>query len=232
MLAQLASGIAHEIRNPLNFINLSIDHLATLKSLQAVQGQTGPEDLIRKMKAEVQRINQMVTNFLDLGRELVLHPILLRVDLPVEEALGLNSQSIQDRGIFVERDYPDPSADGRNRHRQDEIVFSEPDHQRGGFHADRRDAEYPRSRPATDWVRPWSSRTPARASSRINSPTCSSLISPRKTRVPGSAWPLPDGSSKPTRAKSTSPAPRAMGPASRFRFPTPARRPSWNDGKS
>jgi hypothetical protein len=108
MLAQLASGIAHEIRNPLNFINLSIDHLGTLMSLSVAEGQAGPEDLIRKMKAEVQRINLMVTNFLDLGRELVLHPILLRVDLPVEEALGLNSQLIQDRGISVERDYPDP----------------------------------------------------------------------------------------------------------------------------
>ena len=106
MLAQLASGIAHEIRNPLNFISLSIDHLATLDLLKTAEGEAGPGDLLRKMKAEVRRINQMVTNFLDLGRELVLHPIQLRVDLPVEEALGLNSQLIQDRGISVQRNYP------------------------------------------------------------------------------------------------------------------------------
>ncbi|MFH1993537.1 MAG: ATP-binding protein [Pseudomonadota bacterium] len=108
MLAQLASGIAHEIRNPLNFISLSVDHLATLKYMGATDESGGPEDLIRKTKAEIRRVNQMVTNFLDLGRELVLHPICLRADLPVEEALGLNRHLIRDRGIAIERDYCDP----------------------------------------------------------------------------------------------------------------------------
>jgi hypothetical protein len=91
MLAQLASGIAHEIRNPLNFISLSIDHLSTAKFLEKADGEGGPADLIRKTKAEIQRMNQMVTNFLDLGRELIIHLMILRADLPVEEVLGLNS---------------------------------------------------------------------------------------------------------------------------------------------
>lgn len=108
MLAQLASGIAHEIRNPLNFISLSVDHLSTLKSVETAGGGDEPGDLIRKTKAEIQRVNQMVTNFLDLGRELVLHPIRLRADLPVEEALGLNGHRIRDLGIAIERDYCDP----------------------------------------------------------------------------------------------------------------------------
>ncbi|MBL7179485.1 MAG: two-component sensor histidine kinase, partial [Desulfobacterales bacterium] len=108
ILAQLASGIAHEIRNPLNFISLSVDHLATLKYMGATDEAGGPVDLIRKTKAEIRRVNQMVTNFLDLGRELVLYPIRLRADLPVEEALGLNHHLIRDRGIAIERDYCDP----------------------------------------------------------------------------------------------------------------------------
>jgi signal transduction histidine kinase len=108
MLAQLASGIAHEIRNPLNFISLSVDHLNTLNSVKASGGGEGAGELIRKTKVEIQRVNQMVTNFLDLGRELVLHPIHLRADLPLEEALGLNSHRIRDLGITVERDYCDP----------------------------------------------------------------------------------------------------------------------------
>jgi signal transduction histidine kinase len=113
MLAQLASGIAHEIRNPLNFISLSIDHLSTLKSTVAVTGQAFPEDLISKTKAEIKRVNQMVTNFLDLGRELVLHPIALRVDLPMEEVLGIQAPLLKDRRVIVERDYcnPMPSLD-------------------------------------------------------------------------------------------------------------------------
>ena len=106
--AQLASGIAHEIRNPLNFISLSIDHLDNLKSFDRADGEAAPADLIRKIKTEIQRINQLVTNFLDLGREFVLRPLLLRADLVVEEALGLNSQLLRDHGISVERDYCDP----------------------------------------------------------------------------------------------------------------------------
>jgi len=108
MLAQLASGIAHEIRNPLNFISLSVDHLGTLESMGATDGQGGPGDLIRKTKAEIHRVNQMVTNFLDLGREFVLHPIRIRADLPVEEALSLNQQLIRDRGITLEKNYCHP----------------------------------------------------------------------------------------------------------------------------
>jgi signal transduction histidine kinase len=108
LLAQLASGIAHEIRNPLNFISLSVDHLATLNFVGSTEGQGAPGELIRKTKAEIQRVNQMVTNFLDLGREFVLHPIRLRANLPVEEALGLTGQRIRDLGISIERDYCDP----------------------------------------------------------------------------------------------------------------------------
>jgi len=108
MLAQLASGIAHEVRNPLNFISLCVDHLDTMKALRAVNGESKPEDLVRKMKAEIQRVNQMVANFLDLGRELLLHPVPLRADLAVEEALSLNGQLLRDKNISVQRDYCDP----------------------------------------------------------------------------------------------------------------------------
>jgi len=108
MMAQLASGIAHEIRNPLNFINLSIDHLSKVTSPGAAFEAELPADLIKKMKAEIGRVNQMVTNFLDLGREPVLHPIALRADLPVEEALGLSRHIIKDRNIAIEKDYCDP----------------------------------------------------------------------------------------------------------------------------
>ena len=108
MLAQLASGIAHEIRNPLNFISLTLDHLGNLKSFSSAENEDDPRDLIRKTKAEIQRVNQLVTNFLDLGRELVLRPMPLKIHLAVEEALGINSQLIRDHGIAVERSYCDP----------------------------------------------------------------------------------------------------------------------------
>ncbi len=108
MLAQLASGIAHEIRNPLNFISLSIDHLGSRAPSRDGGGDPGTGELVKKIKAEIQRVNQMVTHFLDLGRELTLSTLALRADLPVEEALGINSHLLRDRGISVERQYHTP----------------------------------------------------------------------------------------------------------------------------
>lgn len=73
-IGQLASGIAHEIRNPLNFINLSIDHL---------QSRFPPADphqreefiyLVSWMKSEIHRLNTMITNFLTYGKPLKLEP--------------------------------------------------------------------------------------------------------------------------------------------------------------
>ena len=107
MLAQLASGVAHEIRNPLNFISLSVDHLKTLKSIQD-DNEFKPLDLINRMKTEVKRVNQMVINFLDLGRELILHPILIRADLPVEEILEISGLFLKERNITVEKEYEEP----------------------------------------------------------------------------------------------------------------------------
>ena len=108
LLAQLASGIAHEIRNPLNFINLSIDHLSAMKSGETGNSTGDLGDLIKKMKIEIHRINQMIANFLDLGRELVLHPISMPIDLPVEESIRLCSHLIQNKSISIERDFCNP----------------------------------------------------------------------------------------------------------------------------
>jgi len=68
VVGRLASGIAHEIRNPLNFMNLSIDHL---------QARVAPEDpstraehtrILSMIKEEIARLNRMVSDFLSYGR--------------------------------------------------------------------------------------------------------------------------------------------------------------------
>jgi signal transduction histidine kinase len=106
MLAQLASGIAHDLRNPLNFISLSIDHLNNIDASDV--GKNIPAGLITKMKAEIQRVNDMVVNFLDLGREITLNLVKLKADLPIEEVLALNHHLFLDHGIAIERAYCHP----------------------------------------------------------------------------------------------------------------------------
>jgi signal transduction histidine kinase len=63
VVGRLASGIAHEIRNPLNFINLTIDHL---RASIAPSGE--PARLLGMIKDEIGRLNGMVSDFLSYGR--------------------------------------------------------------------------------------------------------------------------------------------------------------------
>lgn len=71
-IAQFARDIAHEIRNPLNFISLSIDHLRE-KYMPLEDGKKEKfESLITSIKHEIQRLNKLVGDFLDYGKPLRL----------------------------------------------------------------------------------------------------------------------------------------------------------------
>ncbi len=98
-LGQMASGIAHEIRNPLNFINLSIDHIV------AKRNGVDPaevEELVRQIKAEIHRLNQMVENFLRYGKPLKLN--LVRVDLRqiINDVVALARPKATEQGVGIE----------------------------------------------------------------------------------------------------------------------------------
>jgi nitrogen fixation/metabolism regulation signal transduction histidine kinase len=56
-VAQLAKSIAHEIRNPLNFISLSIDHLKTKDPPREGTEKENFDSLITSIKHEIQRLN-------------------------------------------------------------------------------------------------------------------------------------------------------------------------------
>lgn len=90
-VGQLASGIAHEIRNPLNYISLGIDHLKEEFIPACPERREELEKLVGKIKEEVRRANYMVVNFMNYGRPLKLrrkevsYADLLRKSLPVIE---------------------------------------------------------------------------------------------------------------------------------------------------
>ncbi len=64
-LGQMAAGIAHDIRNPLNFIGLAFEHL---KSKKAAPDPTS-EALLDDAHSELMRVNAMIQDFLDFGRD-------------------------------------------------------------------------------------------------------------------------------------------------------------------
>ncbi len=67
-LGRLASGVAHEIRNPLNLIGLAVDHLAELTEGVTPEAEAEKKLTIYRVKEEIQKLNELVTNFIMYGR--------------------------------------------------------------------------------------------------------------------------------------------------------------------
>lgn len=80
VVGRLASAIAHEIRNPLNYINLTLDHLRTAFAPEDAKKRETFERLAVQLKKEVARINTRITEFLKYSRptRLELSPLDLR----------------------------------------------------------------------------------------------------------------------------------------------------------
>ncbi len=68
VVGRLGSAIAHEIRNPLNYINLTLDHLRAKFTPEDVTQRGDFEKLTAQLKAEVARINRQISDFLSYSR--------------------------------------------------------------------------------------------------------------------------------------------------------------------
>src|SRR2546428_4661491 len=68
VVGRLGSAIAHEIRNPLNYINLTLDHLRLRYAPDDPEKRASFEKLTNQIKSEVARINQQISDFLNYSR--------------------------------------------------------------------------------------------------------------------------------------------------------------------
>lgn len=68
VVGRLGSAIAHEIRNPLNYINLTLDHLRSKFSPEDADKKATFEKLTSQLKDEVARINSQISDFLNYSR--------------------------------------------------------------------------------------------------------------------------------------------------------------------
>lgn len=103
-VGQLASGIAHEIRNPLNYISLAIDHIKAemLPACNEKQGEL--TELTDKIKEEVRRANYMVLNFMNYGRPLKLRRGLVPYREILDKVLPLLDERLAEQRVTITTD--------------------------------------------------------------------------------------------------------------------------------
>ncbi len=100
-IAQLAKSIAHEIRNPLNFISLSIDHLKKKYMPQGNEDKAQFETLIVSIKHEIQRLNKLVGDFLEYGKPMRLSLQVIDLGNLIGEVLELVRAKAEKDGIRI-----------------------------------------------------------------------------------------------------------------------------------
>jgi len=101
VVGRLGSAIAHEIRNPLNYINLTLDHLRSKYAPDETDRREQFEKLTSQLKSEVARIDQQISDFLNYSRpaKADLRPVQARK--LIEESLRIIELEAAESGITV-----------------------------------------------------------------------------------------------------------------------------------
>jgi signal transduction histidine kinase len=101
LLGHFAATVAHEVRNSLNFLNLSIDQIRAKRWLLDETPERELSTSLAKMKEEITRLNRLVSDFLVVGRP--TQPQLVPCDIQtiVEQAVGLVEKQASQQHIRV-----------------------------------------------------------------------------------------------------------------------------------
>lgn len=118
VVGRLASGIAHEIRNPLNYINLTLDHLrAKFVPAEPSDSETFIK-LTTQLKKEVERINNQISDFLRYSRPLKMS--LEKTDLrrTIADSLNIVEPQAAEQNIEMRVNLPEnlPPINGDNEY--------------------------------------------------------------------------------------------------------------------
>lgn len=101
VVGRLGSAIAHEIRNPLNYINLTLDHLRAKFTPDETEKRAGFEKLTSQLKAEVARINQQISDFLNYSRPPKVNPQSTDARKVIEDSLRIVEGQAAEQNIKI-----------------------------------------------------------------------------------------------------------------------------------
>ena len=102
-LANLAAGVAHEVRNPLNSISITIQRLQIEFTPKNVTDHDEYMSLTETMKNEVDRINTIITDFLGFAKPFSPTNIYFQLDDFVEENINFFSGEAKKRNIQIQK---------------------------------------------------------------------------------------------------------------------------------
>ena len=100
MIGQLSAGIAHEIRNPLNFLSLSIGHIKETIGDEKIKNKEEVLELLDNLLKEIYKVNELIHNFLFLGKPITLRREWVSPQSLINEALSLVKDKVRD-GIEI-----------------------------------------------------------------------------------------------------------------------------------
>jgi signal transduction histidine kinase len=100
-IGRLTQAVAHEIRNPLNVINLSIDHVATKYAPEDQKRREQLNRILSSIRDEVARLKRLVSDLLNYGRPARLAVETVDVRNLVDETIALVRPQADEQGVKV-----------------------------------------------------------------------------------------------------------------------------------
>ena len=104
-MGELASGVAHEIRNPINAIGMIAQRLN--KEFTATSNQNEYSNITQLLRTEVNRINKIITQFLSYAKPIELNIKPVDIKTLFDEVYHLFEDQAKQKGISFIKSYSD-----------------------------------------------------------------------------------------------------------------------------
>ncbi|HKY03305.1 MAG TPA: ATP-binding protein [Blastocatellia bacterium] len=102
VIGRMTQAVAHEIRNPLNVINLSIDHASKRYAPEDETKRKQFTRMLSSIKDEIARLNHMVNDVLNFGRPARMAVETVDLRGLVDETIALVRAQADEQGVEIE----------------------------------------------------------------------------------------------------------------------------------
>lgn len=123
-IGRLTQAVAHEIRNPLNVINLSIDHVSTKYAPEDEKRREQFSRILSSIRDEVARLKRLLSDLLNYGRPPRLAMETVDLSKLVDETIELIRPQAEDQGVEVSVEKDGLTADVRGDRERLKSCFS------------------------------------------------------------------------------------------------------------